>query len=96
MANAFIHSKSSAKIFGGIPEDYMAIHEKMDSSKAYFPSAAHRILTHNTFWIHEVMIPLFGYMYTRPSDRIQVCTKDICERHLLEDFSMPQCKIIWN
>ena len=88
MANAHIHSKSSARKFGGNPEDYLAIHIKMDCSKAYFPSNVHRALTHNMFWVMEVMIPIFGYMYKRPSDGVEVCTKDICEQHILEDFGM--------
>ena len=35
MANAHIHSVSSARRFGGEPNDYLAIHMKMDCSKAY-------------------------------------------------------------
>ena len=88
MANAWIHSQSSAHKFGGIPEDYMPLHEKMDCSKAYIADNRHRTLTHNMFWINEVMIPIFGYMYIRPSDGVKVCVKDICERHILEDFNM--------
>ena len=87
MANAYIHSKSSARRFGGQPDDYLTIHIKMDCSKAYFPSNVHRALTHHSFWIHEVMIPLFGYTI-KNSDEKDVCVKDICEQHLLEDFGM--------
>ena len=54
MANAHIHSKSSARKFGGTPEDYLAIQIKMDCSKAYISSNIHRALTHHSFWIHEV------------------------------------------
>jgi len=87
MANAYIHSKSSARRFGGQPDDYLTIHIKMDCSKAYFPSNVHRALTHHSFWIHEVMIPLFGYTI-KNSDERDVCVKDICEQHVLEDFGM--------
>ena len=87
MANAHIHSKSSSRKFGGIPEDYLNIHIKMDCSKAYFPSNVHRALTHHSFWIHEVMIPIFGYTF-KNSDGKDVCVKDICEQHILEDFGM--------
>lgn len=88
MANAWIHSISSVKKWGGEPEDYLPLHEKMDCSKAYFASNVHRALTHHTFWVKEVMVPIFGYMYKRPSDGKLVCTKDICELHILEDFGM--------
>jgi hypothetical protein len=87
MANAMIHSKSSAKRFGGVAEDYMEIHMKMDCSKAYISSNLHRALTHHSFWIHEVMIPIFGYVLTN-SDGKDVAVKDICEVHILEDFMM--------
>jgi hypothetical protein len=88
MANAWIHSKSSSRKLGGTPEDYLPLHEKMDCSKAYIADNRHRTLTHHMFWVVEVMIPIFGYMYKRPSDGVEVCTKDICEQHILEDFGM--------
>ena len=87
MANAHIHSKSSARKFGGTPEDYLSIHIKMDCSKAYVADNRHRALTHNNFWIHEVMIPIFGYTF-KNSDGKDVCVKDVCEQHILEDFGM--------
>mgnify|MGYP000004706007 CR=1 FL=1 len=87
MANAFIHSKSSVKKFGGVIEDYLQIHIKMDCSKAYIPDNRHRILTHTSFWIHEVMIPIYGYMF-KNSDGKDVSIKDVCEQHILEDFAM--------
>jgi hypothetical protein len=87
MANAWIHSKSSARKYGGTPEDYMPLHEKMDCSKAYFSSNVHRALTHHMFWVMEVMVPLFGYTI-KNSEGKDVCTKDICEQHILEDFGM--------
>lgn len=88
MANAWIHSKSSARKLGGTPDDYMMIHEKMDCSKAYIADNRHRALTHSMFWVKEVMIPIFGYTFKRKSDDVIVCTKDICEQHILEDFGM--------
>ena len=87
MANAHVHSVSSARKFGGIPEDYLSIHMKMDCSKAYIADNRHRTLTHTNFWIHEVMIPIFGYTI-KNSDNKEISVKDICERHILEDFGM--------
>jgi len=87
MANAHIHSVSSARRFGGQPEDYLTIHIKMDCSKAYLSDNRHRALTHHGFWIHEVMIPIFGYTITNSADKV-VSVKDICEQHILEDFGM--------
>lgn len=87
MANAYIHAKNSVRKFGGQLEDYLEIHVKMDCSKAYISSNLHRTLTHNSFWIHEAMIPIYGYTITN-SDGKQISVKDICEQHILEDFGM--------
>jgi hypothetical protein len=86
MANPYIHSVSSAKKWGGLFTDYLDIHKKMDCSKAYLSSNLHRTLTHHPFWIHEVMIPLFGDIIKNSDDRI-VSVKDICEQHIKEDFA---------
>ena len=37
MSKPWIHALSSAKRFGGVPEDYIEIHNLMDSSKATLP-----------------------------------------------------------
>ena len=87
MAAPHIHAESAAKRWGGTLEDYLAIHEKMDCSKGYFPSNLHRFATHHMFWVMEVMVPLFGNYITN-SDGRKVSVKDICERHILEDFRM--------
>ena len=87
MANAFIHAKSSARRYGGEPDDYLAIHIKMDCSKAYIADNRRRVLTHTNFWIHEVMLPIFGYTITNSAGKV-VSVKDVCEQHVLEDFGM--------
>lgn len=87
MANAFIHSKNSVKRYGGVVNDYINLHKKMDCSKTVVAANTHRCLTHHMFWIIEVMIPIFGYTITN-SDGKEVCVKDICEEHILEDFGM--------
>jgi len=48
MAKADIHAESSAKRFGGKPEDYLEVHEFMDSSKAFCADNRHRTLFHST------------------------------------------------
>lgn len=87
MANPIIHSESSVKVFGGCIEDYLQIHNKMDCSKAYMPDNRHRALTHTMFWIKEVMEPIYG-LFIVNSDGKKVSVKDICERHILEDYRM--------
>jgi hypothetical protein len=85
MANPLKHSQSSVKLWGGKVEDYLPLHNKMDSSKKYFSDNRHRALTHNMFFIFEVMIPIFGEYITNSSGKV-VSVKDICEWHILEDF----------
>jgi len=86
MAKPYFHAQSSAKKYGGIWEDYMEIHEFMDSSKAAFPDNRHRALTHNSWFIGVVLPRVFGETFRRKSDNKIVCTRDIGEQHCLEDF----------
>jgi len=88
--NPIWHSESSVKQWGGTIEDYLPIHEKMDCSKAWISDNRHRVLTHTMFWIKEVMIPIFGSYITIgvKKDKKKVSVKDICERHILEDYKM--------
>jgi hypothetical protein len=87
MATPLIHAESSAKRWGGTAQDYVEIHSKMDCSKKYFPDNRHRLLTHNMFFIFEVIIPIYGEYITNSSGKM-VSVKDICELHILEDYHM--------
>jgi hypothetical protein len=87
MATPRIHAESSVRRWGGTVDDYVDIHAKMDCSKKYFPDNRHRILTHNMFFIFEVMIPIFGEHIIN-SDGKSVDVKNICELHILEDYHM--------
>jgi len=51
MAHSHYHAKSSARKFGGIPEDYYAIHNWFDATKSAFAKVQHRAVLHNTFGI---------------------------------------------
>lgn len=86
MSKPWIHAQSSAKQFGGTPEDYMEIHEFMDCSKSVTSLATHRALTHNTFFISMVLPRVFGETFVRKSDNKVVSTRDIGEQHVAEDF----------
>lgn len=86
MANPLKHAESSVRLWGGRVEDYLPLHNKLDCSKKYFADHRHRSLTHNLFFVFEVMIPLFGE-YIKNSDGKTVSVKDICEYHILEDYN---------
>lgn len=86
MSKPFIHAQSSAKKFGGVWEDYMPIHEFLDSSKAVVADNRHRALTHNSWFISTVIPKVFGEVFVRPSDGVIVSTRDVAEQHVLEDY----------
>jgi hypothetical protein len=86
MSKPFIHAISSAKKFGGKWEDYMEIHELMDSSKGAIADGRHRALTHNSWFISVILPKIFGETFRRKSDGGIVSTRDIAEQHILEDY----------
>jgi hypothetical protein len=87
MANPMIHSKSSVKRWGGKVEDYLAIHELIDSPKASMNNNSSRALTHNTWFAYTIIPKIFGYNITN-SDGRSVDTIDIAMLHIAEDFRM--------
>lgn len=84
MAKPYIHADSCVKKWGGVREDYLEIHDFLDSSKSVFSDNRHRALTHNG-WFIFVVERVFGHNITNADGR-EVSVRDICERHILEDF----------
>jgi hypothetical protein len=89
MSKPWIHAKNSARKFGGKPEDYLEIHNLMDSSKSCIGDNRHRCLTHNSWFIGAdgPLEKIFGPVIIN-SDKREVSTRDIGEQHILEDFGM--------
>lgn len=85
MSKPHIHARSSARLFGGVMEDYLAIHELMDSSKLAVADNRHRSLTHNNWFIRYILPRVFGEVITN-SEGKQVSIHSIGEQHILEDF----------
>lgn len=85
MSKPYIHAVSSAKRFGGVPEDYLKIHNLMDSSKATIADPRHRCLTHNSWFIGHVLEVVFGTTLIN-SDGKTISVRDVGEQHCLEDF----------
>ncbi len=84
MAHPLRHAESSARKFGGRPEDYLSIHRWLDESKAYFPDFRHRALYHHTAgsFLAE---RLFGVSLTNSDTRV-VPVRYVGEQHLREDL----------
>ncbi len=59
MANAYFHSVSSAKKWGGTPEEYLAYHEWFDQSKMLTADFRHRALRHHAEGIF-MLATIFG------------------------------------
>jgi hypothetical protein len=84
VSKAWVHAQSSAKRWGGTPDDYIAIHERMDSTKSAHAEVTHRCVFHSAFGIY-IIEELFGRFLTN-SDGKQVFVRDIAEQHVLEDL----------
>ncbi len=87
MSKPWIHAESSARKWGGQPEDYIAIHNLMDSSKSTIADSRHRALTHNAWFIGAggPLELIFGVTIANSAGR-KVSVRDIGEQHVLEDF----------
>lgn len=80
-----IHAESSAKRFGGRSDDYLKIHSLLDSSKGALADNRHRALTHNAWFISEILPLIFGDTIVN-SDGKKISVREIAERHVLEDY----------
>jgi hypothetical protein len=78
-----VHARLSAKKYGGTPEDYLFIHDFLDSTKAALPDIRHRAILHNAFGCFLVE-KAFGTTMVN-SNQIVVCTRDIAEDHIIQD-----------
>lgn len=84
MGHPMIHAKSSVRKFGGLPEDYVAIHEWFDQSKEMMPDMRHRALRHHAAGIYEAE-RVFGDVFIN-SDGKEVYTRYVGEQHVTEDL----------
>jgi hypothetical protein len=85
MGNPLHHSKSSVKRWGGSVNDYIGIHELLDSPKSTMNNNTGRMMTHNTWFAYTIIPKIFGYNIIN-SDGKSVDTVDIAMLHISEDF----------
>jgi hypothetical protein len=93
MADAYHHAVSSTKKWGGTVEDYIAIHDWFDGSKAIMCDFRHRSLRHHAEGI-DASIRLFGHTITASHGRI-VPVRWIGEQHIREDFGKIPSFVDW-
>lgn len=78
------HANLSVKKYGGAREDYLPIHNFIDSSKSTYADARHRAILHSTFGIY-ITEQMFGEIIVN-SDGREVCVRDIAEDHVIQDL----------
>lgn len=83
MTAPYYHATASATKFGGVPEDYVAIHNWFDATKECWADFRHRALRHHSQGIFEAE-RVFGITITN-SDGKQVPVRYIGEQHVKED-----------
>ena len=86
MGKPMFHAENTARRFGGKAEDYLDIHEFLDSSRAAFPDLRHRALTHNSWFLTEVLPRVFGET-RKNSENKSYSVREVGEHHVLEDFA---------
>lgn len=86
MAKPYVHALSSAKKFGGVPEDYLDIHNLLDSSKSTVADSRHRALTHTSWFLSTILERIYGVTIPN-SDGRSVSVRDVGEQHVLEDYA---------
>lgn len=84
MSQSLYHSVSSKKKFGGQPEDFLPIHEWIDSSRLYFPNYRHRCFFHHNLGI-ATCIQIFGSILHLSNGAI-ASVFDVAEKHIVEDL----------
>lgn len=84
MAHPLHHAMSSVVKFGGKAEDYQAIHDWFDASKAYLADFRHRALRHHSQGIFEAE-RVFG-VYITNSEGKKIPVRFIAEQHVREDL----------
>ena len=83
MAHSQHHAESSSRKFGGVPRDYIDIHNWFDCTKEHLALPGHRALRHHTQGIFEAE-RVFGITIKNGAGR-SVPVRFIGEQHVRED-----------
>jgi hypothetical protein len=79
-----LHANISRKAWGGTVEDYLPIHNFIDSSKMAMPDVRHRAILHSAFGCF-VVEQVFGTYITNSVGK-KISTRDIAEEHIIQDL----------
>lgn len=94
MAQSMVHAQASARHFGGVPEDYVEIHEWIDQFKSIVGDVSHRQYLHHSKgpWLAQ---EVFGRTITNSAGK-QILVRDICENHIVEDLGWIPSPADWS
>lgn len=84
MSKPYKHALTDVKKFGGKVEDYLPIHDFMDSTKSSVPDVRHRAILHSSFGIF-IVEKVFGHNITNSDGKV-ISVRDIAERHCIQDL----------
>jgi hypothetical protein len=84
MSSPYYHAISSAKRFGGVPEDYLKLYEWFNHGEASQPDFKHRCLSHHAQGIFDAT-EVFGLTLTI-STGAEVAVRLIGEQHVKKDL----------
>ena len=79
-----LHANISVKTHGGNVDDYLPIHNFIDSSKVAMPDMRHRAILHSAFGCFLVE-QMFGTYIVNSAGK-KISTRDIAEEHILQDL----------
>lgn len=79
-----VHARNSCRRWGGVPEDYQAIHDWFDQTKSALPDMRHRAVLHSSFGIF-LCERQFGPTLVNSDGRV-VSVRDLGEDHVIEDL----------
>lgn len=89
MAQSYIHAETSARHFGGKPEDYLPIHEWVDQFKSTFGDVRHRMFLHHAKgpWMAQEVFGHYIEVFDEKKQKTKkVMVRDIAENHIVEDL----------
>jgi hypothetical protein len=84
VAHPYHHAVRSARLFGGVPEDYQKIHDWFDESKAHIADLRHRALRHHSEGIF-LCAAIFGTTITNSAGK-PVPVRTVGEQHVKDDL----------
>lgn len=93
MAHPYHHALSSVRQWGGVPEDYIALHAWFDESKQIIADYRHRALRHHAEGIF-MLEKIFGTTITLSTGRV-IPTRWVGEQHVREDLGRIPSFVDW-